>query len=446
MNHQRNKEANTQCVLNTQSASSKCIVTAVLIGVSGLFVPANGQVVNEDSVIYPSANIIHSFGTSLAFEDGVLAVGALNQAASLIDLGTMSELSSMYPVDTDFDALYGRDVEIENGIMAVSASFEDNDDQVSGAVYLYDVATGMQTHRLAPSLGSEVLDFGLSIAMDDGKVVVGYAKGFFVFDAVSGEELNAYELTNFIRFFGNASEVVDGKVFLGVPRDNSEAGFDTGSVYVYDISTGVELMKLVAEDETPSGHFGSSMAVDGGLIVISEPGADNGQGTVYVYELDTFALVSELLPVSDDGFVGPRFGQVVDIENGVVVVGTPNGRSSMSLFGTVQLFDASTGQQTADLIVTDGLQNARRFGSSVLIAGGVVIAGAIDTNTVIVFGDMGEGCVADINGDGTLNFFDIAAFVTGVGDQDPAVDLNGDGDINFFDVSFFLSAFDQGCP
>ena len=55
-------------------------------------------------------------------------------------------------------------------------------------------------------------------------------------------------------------------------------------------------------------------------------------------------------------------------------------------------------------------------------------------------------CVADMNGDGQLNFFDVSAFLMNFGDQDSSADFNGDGLFNFFDVSAFLSAFNAGCP
>jgi hypothetical protein len=55
-------------------------------------------------------------------------------------------------------------------------------------------------------------------------------------------------------------------------------------------------------------------------------------------------------------------------------------------------------------------------------------------------------CVADMNGDGVLNFFDISAFLTAMAVQDPAADFNNDGAVNFFDISAFLSAFSAGCP
>jgi len=55
-------------------------------------------------------------------------------------------------------------------------------------------------------------------------------------------------------------------------------------------------------------------------------------------------------------------------------------------------------------------------------------------------------CPADLTGDGTLNFFDISAFLGAFNAQDPVADFTGDGLFNFFDISAFLSAFSAGCP
>ena len=55
-------------------------------------------------------------------------------------------------------------------------------------------------------------------------------------------------------------------------------------------------------------------------------------------------------------------------------------------------------------------------------------------------------CVADFNGDGLSDFFDVSAFLSAFSAMNPAADLTGDGSFDFFDVSGFLSAFGAGCP
>jgi len=58
----------------------------------------------------------------------------------------------------------------------------------------------------------------------------------------------------------------------------------------------------------------------------------------------------------------------------------------------------------------------------------------------------GTSCVADLTGDGDLNFLDVSAFLSAFSSMDLAADFTGDGALNFLDVSAFLKAFGAGCP
>ncbi len=82
-----------------------------------------------------------------------------------------------------------------------------------------------------------------------------------------------------------------------------------------------------------------------------------------------------------------------------------------------------------------------RFIASDLFNGSIVEAGIDDLRIEAL------GCSTnspDINGDGTLNFFDISAFLEAFGNFDPIADFNNDGQWNFFDISAFLKAYANG--
>ncbi len=55
-------------------------------------------------------------------------------------------------------------------------------------------------------------------------------------------------------------------------------------------------------------------------------------------------------------------------------------------------------------------------------------------------------CLADLNNDGQLNFFDVSVFLVAFSNQEPLADINNDGSYDFFDVSAFLIRFQAGCP
>jgi hypothetical protein len=55
-------------------------------------------------------------------------------------------------------------------------------------------------------------------------------------------------------------------------------------------------------------------------------------------------------------------------------------------------------------------------------------------------------CIADLTGEGMLNFLDVSAFLAAYSTMDSVADFENDGLFNFLDVSAFLAAFAAGCP
>lgn len=82
-----------------------------------------------------------------------------------------------------------------------------------------------------------------------------------------------------------------------------------------------------------------------------------------------------------------------------------------------------------------------RFVARDLGGGSIVEAGLDDFRLEV------QGCAcaqADLNCDGTLDFFDVLMFLELFTAQDPTADLNSDGEFNFFDVLAYLELFDNG--
>jgi hypothetical protein len=72
-----------------------------------------------------------------------------------------------------------------------------------------------------------------------------------------------------------------------------------------------------------------------------------------------------------------------------------------------------------------------------------------DSNSIDLFdvtNSCDAGCIADLNGDGNFNFFDIVTFIHSFTEGNPSVDFNGDCSIDFFDVSAYVALYAAGCP
>ena len=136
---------------------------------------------------------------------------------------------------------------------------------------------------------------------------------------------------------------------------------------------------------------------------------------------------------------------------------------------TTWLYDSPEGVTTADLLLsTDGGStfpmtiNAGFDASSGSVSWSAPDVGTSDARLRLVIRDgdgnesfdesdvsftiTGTSCVADLTGDGDLNFLDVSAFLSAFGSMDLAADFTGDGALNFLDVSAFLKAFGAGCP
>ena len=69
-----------------------------------------------------------------------------------------------------------------------------------------------------------------------------------------------------------------------------------------------------------------------------------------------------------------------------------------------------------------------------------------DINAIVVLVPDTGVCSADLTGDGTLDFFDVSAFLNAYNAMNPDADFDNNGEYNFFDVSAFLNAYNAGCP
>ena len=68
-------------------------------------------------------------------------------------------------------------------------------------------------------------------------------------------------------WFG-ASVAMDGNLAVIGSYLDDDNGTDSGSAYVFDITTGQQLFKLLASDGSFGAYFGFSVAINGNLAVI----------------------------------------------------------------------------------------------------------------------------------------------------------------------------------
>jgi FG-GAP repeat protein len=109
-----------------------------------------------------------------------------------------------------------------------------------------------------------------------------------------------------------------------------------------------------------------------------------------------------------------------------------------------------SGSQISKLEPSDGASQ-NFFSRSIAVSNGFIAVGSSgdDDNG----GNSGSSYIfdvncssADINGDYSLDFFDISAFLNLFAAGNLEADFAPDGVLDFFDIQAFLSLFAAGCP
>jgi WD40 repeat protein len=145
---------------------------------------------------------------------------------------------------------------------------------------------------------------------------------------------------------------------------NDAAGDNAGAAYVFDVTTGQELRKLTASDAAPGDEFGR-VAISGNIALVgARSNDDNGDnsGSAYLFDVTTGQELRKLIP-SDAG-AGDQFGRTVSISANRALIGAA---------GKAYLFDVTTGQELFTLTASGA---AMDFGRDAAISGNTAIIGA----------------------------------------------------------------------
>ncbi|MCH8252482.1 MAG: hypothetical protein IID36_08535 [Planctomycetes bacterium] len=234
--------------------------------------------------------------------------------------------------------------------------------------------------------------FGFSVSVSGDVAVFGahgdnpggaaYAYRFNGSSWVQEQKLTATDgATN--NFYGS-SVCVDGDVILvGAYRDD-DAASNAGAAYVYRFngSTWVEEQKLTASDGAPNDNFGRSVSLSGGVAVLGAPMDDDfgmNAGSVYVYRFDGNTWIEEQELIQPDGGTPcDYFGGAVSVSGDAILVGSRYHNHSGFSTGAAYVFRFNGSIWLAEVQLTaSDAQVIDAFGESVAIDGDVAVVGAI---------------------------------------------------------------------
>jgi hypothetical protein len=288
---------------------------------------------------------------------------------------------------------FGSDIDLSGDTLVVGAQLDNN---FQGAAYVFrlDGSCWEEQQKAVASDGAADDEFGLSVAIDAGTLVVGanhnddYKGAAYVFSHKE-EGVGAWgEVRKLVAsdgssgdIFGHAVALSGDVIVVGAPFEDS----DRGAAYVFERNEGGadnwgEVKKLVASNGAEDDVFGWSLDISAETIVVGAIGKDGQQGAAYVFErneggADNWGQVTIL--AAGDGAARDSFGSSVSITEENVLVGASgdeNYRGAAYLFARNE-GDPDNWGQLGKLIAADG-SAGDFFGSSVDLDADIVAVGA----------------------------------------------------------------------
>lgn len=267
----------------------------------------------------------------------------------------------------------------------------------SDAVYIYDIDGGNEVKITPPQMPVDSIVgrlpkgvFGHSVAIHDGKIVVGapgykdYSGAAYIFNK-DGRFIKMLTPSNTgDTGFGFSVAIEKDIVIVGVysERNDSDNKYPNGAVYRFDNNTSTE--RRIRES---SRGFGYSVAIHNNEFVVGAPGDEEFDGSVYHYRARDKTVLSGEFTDRGNGF-----GHSVAIHDGNILVGAP---AYKECIGKAYLFITPTSPLWPDIPnlgwVKNGVMKTEIRSPDETIDQCFGLSVAINRNTIAVTGSSNQG-------------------------------------------------------
>ncbi|MDS0301113.1 dockerin type I domain-containing protein [Halogeometricum sp. S1BR25-6] len=333
------------------------------------------------------ASIVGS-GTALGAQlDALVTAGRLTEVQTAQLFTQVKKLTASDAAAGDSFG-YAVSVSGDGSTALVGARQDDDAGLSSGSAYVYDLTQDPPVETKLAASDAAMFDFfGHSVSMsDDGTtaLVGAYLDGdaglqsgsVYVYDLTQDPpaetKLTASDGAAGDIFGWSVSVSGDGRTALVGARQDDDAGSSSGSAYVYDLTQDPPTeTKLSASDAAAGDFFGDPVAIncDGSTALVGashDDDAGSGSGAAYVYDLTQNPPVEAKLTASD-ATNGENFGRSVSIsgDGTTALVGAHWGAAEGSRLGSAYVYDLTQDPPTETKLSASDAAANDFFGHSV---------------------------------------------------------------------------------
>ncbi len=369
---------------------------------------------------------------------------------------------------------FGAAVAVDGVLVAVGEARGLDGSVPAGVVHLHRrgaTAWVLEAVLRHPGVPTAEDEFGFAVAAEGELVVVGApgddgaavnAGAAFVFERLAGEWRFVARLESpypeELAEFGRSVALSDGRIVVGAYREDAGAP-ESGAVHVFErVGAGKDagwtaVARLVPTVPEASAEFGCAVAADAGDIVIGAQRAGvsaPGAGGASLFRRGPAGAWSEVAQVAADGATGADFaGAAVAVADGRLVFGAPLRSLSLPYQGAAFVADLSA-DCDGDLVpdAAEIAAGAADCDANLVPDECDIAAGAAD--------DDGNGvpdaceivpCPADITGNEVVNGADLAILLSewGTPGLKLGADIDGSGLVDGVDLAILLSSWGV-CP
>ena len=347
----------------------------------------------------PTPEAFDFFGSNIIIEGNNLIVGDLRDDTGASNAGSiyiydiptgalLQTLNNPTPGAGDF---FGGYTTIDGNNLIVGDFRDDTGASNAGSIYIYDIPTGALLQTLnnpTPGAGDY---FGSNTTIDGNNLIVGVnnddigasnAGSIYIYDIPTGILLHTINNPTPEAFdsFGSSTNIKGNNLIVNVINDNTGA-IQTGSIYIYDIPTGALLHEINNPTPGTGDRFGRYTTIDGNNLIVGDAFDDTGSpsaGSIYIYDIPTGILLHTINNPTPEAF--DSFGNSTNISGNNLIVGVGSDDTGASNAGSIYIYDIPTGAllQTLNNPTPEA---SDFFGNRTTIDGNNLIVGVISDDT-----------------------------------------------------------------